>query len=45
MIPLQPLLDRLAAIPGMESGCKRLVVVLGQLGDFDSMEYVQPVVG
>ena len=44
MIPLQPLLDRLAAIPGMESGCKRLVVVLGQLGDFDSIEYAQALV-
>ena len=38
MIPIQPLLDRLAEIPGMERGSKRLVVVLGQLGDFDSMK-------
>ena len=44
MIPLQPLLDRLAAIPGMEGGSKRLVVVLGQLGDFDSIEYAQALV-
>jgi len=29
----------------MESGCKRLVVVQGQLGDFDSMECAQRVVG
>ena len=44
MIPLDPLLKRLAGLPGMESGCKRLVVVLGQLGDFDSMEYAQALV-
>ena len=43
-IPLQPLLDRLAGLPGMEAGSKRLVVVLGQLGDFDSMECAQSVV-
>ena len=45
MIPLDPLLKRLAGLPGMESGCKRLVVVLGQLGDFDSMECIQGVTG
>ena len=28
----------------MESGCKRLVVVQGQLGDFDSIEYAQALV-
>ena len=44
MIPIQPLLDRLADIPGMEAGSKRLVVVLGQLGDFDSIEYAQALV-
>ena len=44
MISLQPLLDRLAEIPGMEGGSKRLVVVLGQLGDFDSIEYAQALV-
>ena len=44
MIPLDPLLQRLAGIAGMESGCKRLVVVLGQLGDFDSIEYAQALV-
>ena len=43
-IPLQPLLDRLAGLPGMEAGSKRLVVVLGQLGDFDSIEYAQALV-
>ena len=35
MIPVQPLLDRLAQIPNVAGGSKRLVVVLGQLGDFD----------
>ena len=44
MIPVQPLLDRLAGIPDMERGSKRLVVVLGQLGDFDSIEYAQALV-
>ena len=44
MIPIGPLLDRLAEVPGMEGGCKRLVVVLGQLGDFDSIEYAQALV-
>ena len=39
MIPLDPLLKRLAGLPGMESGCKRLVVVLGQLGDFEGKEW------
>ena len=43
-IPLQPLLKRLAGLPGMEAGNKRLVVVLGQLGDFDSIEYAQALV-
>ena len=28
----------------MEAGSKRLVVVLGQLGDFDSIEYAQALV-
>ena len=44
MIPVQPLLDRLAEIPDMETGSKRLVVVQGQLGDFDSIEYAQALV-
>ena len=36
-----PLLQRLQSLPGMESGSKRLVLLLTQLGDFDSMEYAQ----
>ena len=36
-----PLLDRLRSVTGMEEGQRRLVVVLGQLGDFDSLEYAQ----
>ena len=44
MIPIDPLLNRLAGLPGMEAGSKRLVVVLGQLGDFDSIEYAQALV-
>jgi len=39
----QPLLQRLAAVPGMESG-RRLVLLLSQLGDFDSLEYAQALV-
>ena len=38
---LQPLLERLTPAP---SGWRRLVVVMGQLGDFDSMEYAQALV-
>ena len=37
----QPLLDRLADGPGMGRGGRRLVVLMGQLGDFDSLEYAQ----
>lgn len=37
----QPLLDRLAAVPAMAPGRRRLVVLMGQLGDFDSLEYAQ----
>jgi hypothetical protein len=40
----QPLLQRLSKIPGMESGQRRLVLLLSQLGDFDSMEYAQALV-
>ncbi len=38
---LQPLLERLS--PPL-SGWRRLVIVMGQLGDFDSMEYAQALV-
>ncbi len=38
-----PLIEALRDIPGMESG-RRLVVVWGQLGDFDSLEYAQALV-
>ena len=40
----QLLLQRLSQIPGMESGQRRLVLLLSQLGDFDSMEYAQALV-
>ena len=43
MIPVQPLLDRLAEIPYMARGSKRLVVVMGQLGDFDSINCGGPL--
>jgi hypothetical protein len=36
--------SRLEQIPGMETGHSRLVVVLSQLGDFDSLEYAQALV-
>jgi hypothetical protein len=39
-----PLLERLAGTPGMEAGQRRLVVLLPQLGDFDSLEYAQSLV-
>ena len=38
------MLERLAAVDGMGPGRRRLVVVLGQLGDFDSLEYAQALV-
>ncbi len=38
-----PLLQRLAGIPGMEPGRRRLVLLLPQLGDFDSVEYAQAI--
>jgi AhpC/TSA antioxidant enzyme len=38
------LLNRLSATKGMGSGRRRLVVVLPQLGDFDSLEYAQALV-
>jgi hypothetical protein len=36
-----PLLDRLATLQGMGAGRRRLVLLLSQLGDFDSLEYAQ----
>ena len=39
-----PLLERIADAPGMGRGSRRLVVLLTQLGDFDSMEYAQALV-
>ena len=44
MSEFQPLLSRLASVPGMEKGALRLVLLLGQLGDFDSMEYARVLV-
>jgi hypothetical protein len=38
-----PLSKRLQPIPGMDQG-RRLVLLLTQLGDFDSMEYAQALV-
>jgi hypothetical protein len=40
-----PLLAHLAQVPGMERGHRRLVVLLSQLGDFDSLEYAQALAG
>ncbi|MDI9405411.1 MAG: AhpC/TSA family protein [Chitinophagaceae bacterium] len=37
----QALLDRLSGVSGMAPGRRRLVVLVGQLGDFDSLEYAQ----
>lgn len=37
----EALLARLATIDGMTAGRRRLVVLLSQLGDFDSLEYAQ----
>ena len=36
-----PLLERLNAVAGMGRGQRRLVLLLPQLGDFDSLEYAQ----
>jgi hypothetical protein len=38
------LLERLAAVEGMGRGRRRLVLLLSQLGDFDSLEYAQALV-
>ena len=40
----EALLSRIGESPGPASGFKRLVVLLTQLGDFDSMEYAQALV-
>jgi hypothetical protein len=40
----EALRERLAAASGMESGRRRLVLLWGQLGDFDSLEYAQALV-
>ncbi|MFN9622382.1 MAG: AhpC/TSA family protein [Cyanobacteriota bacterium] len=40
-----PLLAHLARVPGMERGRRRLVVLLSQLGDFDSLEHAQALAG
>ena len=39
-----PLLQRLGSRPELSSGRRRLVVLLPQLGDFDSLEYAQALV-
>ena len=39
-----PLLQRLVDVEGMERGKRRLVLLLPQLGDFDSLEYAQALV-
>ncbi len=38
------LLERLAAVGGLGRGRRRLVLLLSQLGDFDSLEYAQALV-
>jgi len=38
------LLELLAQVEGMGSGRRRLVLLLPQLGDFDSLEYAQALV-
>lgn len=38
---LEILKERLITIPTMASGRKRLIILLSQLGDFDSLEYAQ----
>ena len=40
----QALLSRIAEMPAMSTGSRRLIVVMGQLGDFDSVEYAQALV-
>ena len=43
--PTAPLRRLLTQAPGMERGHRRLVVLLPQLGDFDSLEYAQALAG
>ena len=40
----EALLRRLAQTPDAAEGSRRLAVVMGQLGDFDSLEYAQVLV-
>jgi hypothetical protein len=44
MLAPEPLRQRLATVPGMGPGRRRLVLLLSQLGDFDSVEYAQALV-
>lgn len=44
MFAPDPLRRWLASVPGMEPGRRRLVLLLPQLGDFDSVEYAQALV-
>ena len=40
---LQVVLEKLSAYPTMERGRKRLFILLGLFGDFDSLEYIQAI--
>ncbi|MFM7732809.1 MAG: AhpC/TSA family protein [Cyanobium sp.] len=44
MLAPEPLRQRLPTVPGMGLGTRRLVLLLSQLGDFDSVEYAQALV-
>lgn len=44
MLAPEPLRQRLAAVPGLGPGRRRLVLLLPQLGDFDSLEFAQALV-
>ncbi|WP_087068568.1 AhpC/TSA family protein [Cyanobium sp. NIES-981] len=44
-LPPRPLLEALAGREGMGAGQRRLVLLWGQLGDFDSLEYAQALAG
>ncbi len=41
---LNILINKTASTTDMKSGCKRLVILTGLLGDFDSFEYVQSII-